>query len=192
MADNTVSEAKREAAEVKDLAQEEASKVKDQALDEARDIADEARERSRRLADQAGRRVRSEAERQAAVVASGARRLSGELRSMANRPEGPEGMATAALRGASEWIEGRLARYEQGGLEGVVKDVERFARQRPAAFLAGAAAAGVAVGRVLRNRPDGSSPSPDVDSPSNIAAAPAGAPDLPASSDPVVRPGGTE
>ena len=45
----------------------------------------------------------------------------------------------------------RLAsRMEQGGAQGVVDDVTRFARRRPGAFLAGAAGVGFVVGRLVR------------------------------------------
>ena len=45
----------------------------------------------------------------------------------------------------------RLAsRMEQGGAQGVVEDVTRFARRRPGAFLAGAAGVGFVVGRLVR------------------------------------------
>ena len=42
-------------------------------------------------------------------------------------------------------------RIRNGGLDGVVVDVKRFARRRPVVFLAGSALAGLAIGRLLRN-----------------------------------------
>jgi hypothetical protein len=39
---------------------------------------------------------------------------------------------------------------EQGGAQGVVDDVTRFARRRPGVFLAGAAGMGFVVGRLVR------------------------------------------
>jgi hypothetical protein len=43
-----------------------------------------------------------------------------------------------------------VERLGNGGFDGMVNDVQRFARRRPALFLVGAAALGLAVGRLIR------------------------------------------
>jgi hypothetical protein len=44
---------------------------------------------------------------------------------------------------------------QQRGYDGMVEDAQRLARRRPGVFLAGAAVAGFAIGRLLRSAKDG-------------------------------------
>ena len=61
------------------------------------------------------------------------------------------GAAADWARTAAEQIERLADRAQQLGPKGVADEVATFARRRPLAFLAGAAAAGFVVGRLARN-----------------------------------------
>ena len=82
-------------------------------------------------------------------VASGLRSLSKELSAMARGSEQP-GMATDLAQQAGERANAVASWLEEREPGHVVDEITRFARQRPAAFLAVAAGAGFLVGRLGR------------------------------------------
>lgn len=96
-------------------------------------------------------------------AASGLHSLADQLDRMAEKSDG-QGMAPELARQASErtrtvasWLEER----EPGDL---VVEVRRFAQRKPGIFLAGAALAGVVVGRLTRGAIDANSSSDSSDS----------------------------
>jgi vacuolar-type H+-ATPase subunit H len=115
----------------------------------ASNVVHEAQEQTRGMIDQARSEVRSQAENQASRASSMTRDLSRELRSMAESNQDGH-LTTIAREGASQ-LERLSTRLDQGGLDGVVTDVKRFARRRPGVFLAGCAGAGFVLGRLLHN-----------------------------------------
>lgn len=175
--DRTRDVAKDEAATVatdaKDSAQEVASTTKEQ----AGEVTQEAKVQARALYDQAKDELGQQATDQQARAASGLSALGDELSTMAERSDG--GMAAdlakqAADRAhtASQWLEQR----EPGD---VLTELTSFARRRPGAFLAGAAALGFLGGRLTRGLADDArddSGSEDVSAtPSVAGTAPTGA-----------------
>ena len=61
-----------------------------------------------------------------------------------------EGLAPDLVRQASSAIGDLAGRLDYGGLDTLVADLKRFARNKPGTFLLGAAAAGVIAGRLAR------------------------------------------
>lgn len=131
--------AKSQAREVQGTAKEQAQRVADEAREQARSLVGDAREHALRQAeDQTGRLSQAlhEWSRQADALLDGRPDDAGNLGSWA--------------REASNQLERLANRVDERGFRGLAEDVQGFARRRPGAFLAGAAAAGFAVARLGR------------------------------------------
>lgn len=153
MADDTTSEehsATQRATEVAGTARDQAKGVATSARDEASAVASEAGAQARTVVDEA----RSALQRQAS---DGTHRAAGALGEWGGRfralAEGEADQAGELGRYAAELgdrLDGWAARVDERGLDGLVDDVQRFARRRPGVFLAVAAASGFAAGRLFR------------------------------------------
>jgi hypothetical protein len=146
---STVDTAKSEAANVKDTAVDAAAGVKDVAKSEATNVAEEAKYHARNLMDQTRSELRGQASNQQSALAEKLHGWASELGSMASKADesGPmTDLAQEASRRVGE-ISHWLDNHEPADL---LDEVKRFARRRPVAFLAIAAAAGVVAGRVTR------------------------------------------
>ncbi|HMJ75921.1 MAG TPA: hypothetical protein VK507_08105, partial [Iamia sp.] len=110
-----------------------------QALDQARTVLDSA------TGD-----VREQLEQRLRTLSGQARTTADELQALVEgRPE-DAGRTREMAQSASDHI-GRLAdRADELGVQGVVEEVTDLARRRPVLFLAGAATAGILVGRMAR------------------------------------------
>jgi hypothetical protein len=117
---------------------------------EARAVVDEAKDSARDLVGDARSQLREQASDQAQRLAVTLKTFGEQMSSMA---QGPQAQGTPAdlARQAGERTQQVAQRIEQGGLDAVVGDAKRFARNRPGAFLLGALGAGFLVGRVLKN-----------------------------------------
>jgi hypothetical protein len=128
----------------------------------AADVAHEAKGQASEVAHIAGNELhtawqglqhdlRGQASQQAERAGQGLRRVSAQLEAL--RQGDTEG--AGPMLGYAEQLQGRVQglaqRVEEGGIDGVMADVRTFARRRPVAFLAGAAAAGFLVGRLVRS-----------------------------------------
>ena len=149
------------AGQVADTAMSEASNVASTATEGARDVAGEAGAQAKAVAGEAKQQldrlisqgrdeVRQQAEQRSSQAAGQLRTLSEQFSALvAGRPE-----AAGPLVGYASDLQSQLrrlaSRVEQGGAQGVMDDVTRFARRRPGAFLAGAASIGFVVGRLVR------------------------------------------
>jgi hypothetical protein len=146
---STVETAKSEAANVKDTAADAASGVADVAKSEVSNVATEATYQARNLVDQTRSELRGQANSQQSQLASKLHSWASELGSMASKSDesGPmTDMAQEAARRGGE-IAHWLDTHEPAD---VLDEVKRFARRRPVAFLALAAAAGVVAGQLTR------------------------------------------
>jgi hypothetical protein len=146
---STVDTARGEAANVKDTAVGAASGVKDTAKSEVSNVAGEAKYQARNLVDQTRSELQGQVTNQQSQLASTLNGWASELGSMASKSDdsGPmTDLAQEASRRVGE-ISHWLDNHEPSD---VLDEVKRFARRRPVAFLALAAAAGVVAGRVTR------------------------------------------
>lgn len=141
--------AKDEVSNVKDTAAEAGQQVAGTAKDQASNVATEAAQQAKGLFEQAAGEVSSQAGTQQQRVAGVAHSFSKELDSMASNSteSGPltdlASQASAKTGEVGHWLENN----EPADL---LREVQSFARRRPVAFLLGAAAAGVVVGRLTR------------------------------------------
>jgi hypothetical protein len=145
----TAQRAKQEAAGTAERTREAATEVAGTAVEQGRAVTGEAVAQARRMTDEVRNRVGDEAQSQARRAAQALRQWSDDLASMAeaSKPDSPvrEVVARAADGGR------RAAGYlDERGLEGAIQELQRFARRRPGVFLAGAALAGFAAGRIAK------------------------------------------
>jgi hypothetical protein len=147
-----------------DVAKEQGGDVARNAADAGRQVADSAQEQASNVASEASRQAqdllaqaRAQLEEQTAAqqqrLAHGIRSLGAELGSMAERSDQP-GTASELVRQASQRateVAGWLDERDPGSL---LREVKSFARRRPGVFLAIAAGAGLAAGRLTRGAVD--------------------------------------
>lgn len=125
----------------------------------AQDVAGVAREQGRQVASEVGHQVRTvaqdlrgsvagQASRQNDRLAQGLRTMADHLEKMAGQDDDtPAGQVVRRLGQSGRQTADYL---ERQGPEGVLDDVQEFARRRPGTFLLAAAAAGFLVGRLGR------------------------------------------
>ncbi len=146
---STFDTAKSEAANVKDTAAGAASGATDVARGEVAHVAEEAKYQTRNLVDQTRYELQGQMRNQQSSLASKLNGWASELGSMASKSDesGPmTDLAQEASRRVGE-LSHWLDNHEPADL---LHEVKRFARRRPGAFLALAAAAGVVAGRLTR------------------------------------------
>jgi hypothetical protein len=123
-----------------------ASDTAAEARQQTRQVAGEVRAQARSLAADAKERVSTEARGQNDRLAVGIRRFADELDDMVRDRDdsAARGVVTQVSQGGR-----RVADYlAQHGPDGVLREVQDFARRRPGTFLAVAATAGFVVGRL--------------------------------------------
>jgi len=140
------SKAKQVAGEGKQAAGQAASEVKDTAKEQAQRVAGEAKTQVRNVASEVRGRVSDQARSQNDKLVGSIRQTADQLDEM--RGERAEGPAAAVVSRVAEG--GRqLADYlDRNGPEGVLQEVQDFARRKPGTFLATALVAGFVVGRL--------------------------------------------
>jgi hypothetical protein len=140
------SAAQEKAAQGTEVVTEHASSVAGTAKQQAAGVAGEARSQVRDLAGQVRGQLRDQAQSQTHSLAANLQRVADDLKEMSSSAR-PGSAAAKAVRQVADGG-GRVAsRLENRGPEGLLSDIEGFARRRPGVFLAGAALAGFAVAR---------------------------------------------
>lgn len=137
--------------EVVGTAAEQAREVVGTAAEQARTLAGQAKDQARTVIQDAAQQARDQSEQQARRAAGSLRQTGDQLRALAEGRPDEAGQAGEWARQLAEQLSTVAQRVEDGGVEGVLRDVSRFARRRPGVFLLGAAAAGFAVGRMIKN-----------------------------------------
>jgi hypothetical protein len=140
--------AAEEAAGVAHEATAAAGDVAGTAKDEAAALASEAKDHARRMYLETKDQLASQASTQQSRAASGLSSLGAELRQMAERSDG--GTAADLARQGAERAEAAAAWLGDREPGDVLDDLSRWARRRPGAFLAAAAALGLVAGRMTR------------------------------------------
>ena len=146
---STTEVAREQAAAVGETAAQAGQHVASVTRDEAANVAEQAKYEARNLLHQTRTELSSQASTQQQRAAGGLRSLSSELQTMASKSES-DGPATQVARQAADRVSSAAVWLENRQPGEIVTEIQRFARQRPGAFLAIAAAAGVVVGRLTR------------------------------------------
>jgi uncharacterized protein YjbJ (UPF0337 family) len=128
----------------------EASEVAGAARDQAGQVKDEVATQARGLVDQAKNELRQQGESQADQVAQAIRRVCNQTEALAEGRVDDAGAVADYVRRAGDQVCRVADHIEQRGVDGVVNDVQDFARRRPGAFLLGCATAGFVAGRLIR------------------------------------------
>ncbi|AGZ42285.1 hypothetical protein [Actinoplanes friuliensis] len=139
-------QAKQAAGQSAQAAGQAASEVKDTAKEQVQRVGAEAKNQARSVASDVKDRVGSQARTQNDKLVGGIRQVADQLDEMrGDRQDSPA--ATVVSRVAEGGRQ--MADYlDRNGPEGVLREVQDFARRRPGAFLATALAAGFVVGRL--------------------------------------------
>lgn len=150
--DRTRDVAKDEASSVAADAKAGGKQVAETAKEQASDVASEAKQQAKDVYRQAKRELTEQASTQNQRAAVGLAGLASELRTMADRGDG--GVATDLTQQAASRIDQAAVWLGDREPGDVLNEVKRFARQRPGAFLAAAAAIGFLGGRLTRGLAD--------------------------------------
>lgn len=150
MADTT-QEAKRAAGDVAEHGKQKGGEVADSARAEARSVASDAKDHAADVLGTARSELRTQAAEQAKTVSATLSDIGRQLGDMADGSNEPEAQVAQLARSAADSLSQRAERIDEGGLDGVIDDVKRFARNRPGAFLLGSIAAGFAIGRLAKH-----------------------------------------
>ena len=142
--------AKERAADVAGTATEQARGVASEARREASALASEAGAQARNLVDEARSALQDQAAERTDRAAGALGDLGGRLRALAEGNPDAAGELRRYAADLGDRLDGVAERLSSRGFDGVVDDLQRFARRRPGVFLAAAAASGFAAGRLFR------------------------------------------
>lgn len=156
-ASDTANAAADQAKAVAGTASGQAQEVAGQAKEQLANVTSEAKAQAQRVMSTAGSELSTQLEDRLSRTASAARTTADQLRALAEGRHEEAGRTGDLAHQASQHL-GRLAdRADELGVSGVTDEVTDFARRRPVAFLVGAAAAGLVVGRLARAGKEASS-----------------------------------
>ncbi len=142
--------ARDEARQAAQTAGAEASDVRDSAQEQAGRVAREANRQARNVFEDTKAQLRSQANEQTKRLGSVIQDFSGNARALGEGRGEDAGDLGRYASQAADRLEDMAARLNDLGFDGVVEEAKRFARQRPGAFLLGAATAGFAATRLAR------------------------------------------
>ena len=140
------SKAKQVAGETKQAAGQAAAEVKDTAKEQAQRVGAEAKAQVRNVASEVRGKVGEQARTQNDKLVGSIRQMADHLDEMrGDRQDSPAAAVVSRVADGGRQMADYLDRH---GPEGVLREVQDFARRRPGAFLATALAAGFVVGRL--------------------------------------------
>jgi DNA anti-recombination protein RmuC len=129
---------------------------------QAEQVSQEIAEQGRSVVEETTTQLEEQARAQTERLAQALRQLGTEAQALAEGRPADAGtvrdyvsQASERLLEAAGRLEGVADDIDSRGLQGVLEDVQRFARRRPGVFLVGAAIAGFGVGRAVRSSGDG-------------------------------------
>lgn len=146
-------DAENESGRATDTARAAAGEVASSAKSQARSLTGEARTEVEHLTGDVRSRIQEETESQARRASQNLRQWSQDLESMAEQSDAQSPVpnlvhqVAQGSHGAADFLDTR-------GVNGLIDEIRDFAGRQPMAFLAGAAVAGFALGRVLKVSPE--------------------------------------
>jgi len=153
VADETITDdrtTKDRATDVATTAKDQARGVADDARSEASAVVSEAGTQVRHVADEARTALRQQASDGTSRAAGAVDQLASRLRALADGDIEQAGDLRRYAQDLGDRLGGVAGRMNDRGLDGLVDDVQGFARRRPGVFLAVAAGTGFAAGRLFR------------------------------------------
>lgn len=144
-------QAKAAASDVADHASEQASQVAGTAKSEARTVVADAKDQAADVLGKSRAELSERASEQTKALSSTLGDLAGQLDTMADGSDDPDAQIARLAKSAAGSMQRSAERLDEGGFDGLLDDVKRFARNRPGAFMLGAVATGFAVGRLAKH-----------------------------------------
>jgi ElaB/YqjD/DUF883 family membrane-anchored ribosome-binding protein len=138
------------AGQVAEAAREELHSVAGDVRQEASAVATEAKAQARNVLDETRTALRSQARQGADRTAGALDDLSSQFRALASGDREGAGQLGRYADQASDQLHVAAQRIGSRGFDGLVDDMQSFARRRPGVFLGIAAASGFVVGRLFR------------------------------------------
>ncbi|MFD5270418.1 hypothetical protein [Streptomyces sp. NPDC058335] len=146
---STREKAKAETSATAGQAKEAATQVAGTAAEQVQSVVGEARQQAGTVIGELRHRAMGEAEGQTKRAADTLRQWASDLSGLAENAQKDSPARSLAAQAADKGH--RAADYlDKQGVDGLVSDLQGFARRRPGAFLGGAVLAGMAVGRLAR------------------------------------------
>jgi hypothetical protein len=131
-------------------AADEAKELARQAGGQARQVAQEAKHELRTLTEQGRQELKSQAQAQTQRASQNLRTLSDQTQALAEGRPDEAGPLAGYVQDVSGKLSGWADNLDRRGFDGMVAQVQGFARRRPAAFIGLCVVAGFAVSRVGR------------------------------------------
>ncbi len=139
-----------EGQEVVEAARQSAQEVAGTAREEASELSEEVVAEGRGLLDETRTQLEDQAQTQVEELSEVIRRFGNQTLALAEGRPSQAGPLPSYLRDASARLEQWADEVDARGVEGLLQELQSFARRRPGVFLLGAAAAGFGVGRLIR------------------------------------------
>jgi hypothetical protein len=158
-AQETAATATAKSKEVASAASDQAKAVGETAREQVGQVRHEVAHQGREVVAQATAKLQEQGRAQTRELASTVRGWADQTRALAEGRPGEAGPIAPYARQAADGVANVAGKLEERGFEGVLDDLQRFARRRPGVFLMGAAVAGFGVGRLLRGASAGNSTS---------------------------------
>jgi ElaB/YqjD/DUF883 family membrane-anchored ribosome-binding protein len=156
-AKETASTAVEQGKEVSRATREAAGGVVQATREQVSNVTSEVQAQARQLVGETRAQLRHQADGQTTRFADALRNFGNELQALCNGQPDQAGTARRYVERAGTTLGDAASRLQQRNFEGLVEDLQGFARRRPGTFLAVVAAAGFAVGRLARSVQDGDS-----------------------------------
>ena len=188
---STGEKVKAETSATADQTRQAVGQVAGTAAEQARTVVGEARQQAGTVIEDLRTRAIDEADGQTMRAAGTLRQWANDFSALASHAESDSPARSLAARAGDQGQ--RAADYlERQGVEGLVADLQGFARRRPGAFLGGALLAGLAVGRLAKvtqaaSRADGNGQRQVTPAPEALPVAPPPGTAPPAPSTPPTR-----
>ena len=167
-----------EGKQVAEAAATQARDVASTAREEAAHVGEELSEEARSLLEETKAQLEEQAQTQVERLAETLRRFGSQGQSLSEGRPAQAGPLPAYIRDAAGRLEQLADDIDARGVDGLLEDLQSFARRRPGVFLLGAAGVGFGVGRLIRAK----SSDGDETEPSAPSSAPARRPAVRATS----------
>jgi hypothetical protein len=144
------STAKEQSSEVAHTAVDKGKDVASQAASQASAVAGQAKEQLTSMVGQAKGEVQSQVETRTQQAAEGLHAFSKQLSALSEGRPQEAGHVGTLISDAQQRVQAYSTTLQERGPQALAEDVSAFARRRPMTFLAAAAVAGFAAGRLAR------------------------------------------
>ncbi|HEY7134406.1 MAG TPA: hypothetical protein VIB48_05020 [Acidimicrobiia bacterium] len=131
-------------------ARQQAGEVAGTVKEQAGNVVHEVTRQTQNLVDDAKQNLQQQARTRTDDLAQVLHRWSDQGHALARTDDPQSADARRYVEQASDKLSEVADHVEERGFDGLVDDVERFARRRPGVFLLGAGVAGFLVGRMMR------------------------------------------